>query len=108
MWPSWRTPCRRSLRAREASRESVVKRTYVVPGRIELVGKHVDYAGGRSLTCAVDLAITARAKPLDRPVVRVTVSDRRGQVELPLVATAEPSGPPWSSYVAAVVRRFAR
>src|SRR4051812_25504637 len=83
-------------------------RTYVIPGRIELVGKHVDYAGGRSLTCAVDLAITARAKPLDKPVVRVTVSDRRGQVEIPLAPTAEPSGPPWSSYVAAVVGRFAR
>ena len=34
-------------------------RTFVVPGRVELVGKHVDYAGGRSLTCAVDRAITA-------------------------------------------------
>ena len=36
-------------------------RRYVVPGRIELVGKHVDYAGGRSLTCAVDRAITVDA-----------------------------------------------
>jgi len=34
-------------------------RTYVVPGRVELVGKHVDYAGGRSITCAVDRGITA-------------------------------------------------
>ena len=25
-----------------------------VPGRIELFGKHTDYAGGRSLVCAVD------------------------------------------------------
>ncbi|HEY6218468.1 MAG TPA: galactokinase family protein [Gemmatimonadaceae bacterium] len=83
-------------------------RTYIVPGRIELVGKHVDYAGGRSLTCAVDLAITARANPLNPPVIRVTAAGRRGRVEIPLSAAAAASGPPWSSYVAAVARRFAR
>jgi galactokinase len=83
-------------------------RTYVVPGRVELVGKHVDYAGGRSLTCAVDLAITARAIPLGHSMVRVRVAGRRGQVELPLAPDAARSGPPWSSYVAAVARRFAR
>ena len=53
-------------------------RTYVIPGRIEIVGKHVDYAGGRSLTCAVDLAITARANPLREPVLRVTAAGRTG------------------------------
>jgi galactokinase len=83
-------------------------RTYVVPGRVELVGKHVDYAGGRSLTCAVDLAITARAIPLRDAIVRVRVAGRRGQVELPLAPDAARKGPPWSSYVAAVARRFAR
>ena len=25
-----------------------------VPGRIEVLGKHTDYAGGRSLTCAAE------------------------------------------------------
>ena len=46
-------------------------REYFVPGRVELVGKHVDYAGGRSLTIATELAIHARAAAIDEPVIRL-------------------------------------
>ena len=64
-------------------------RHYVVPGRVELVGKHVDYAGGRSLTCAVDLVIEASATPLRDSVVRVSNADSRSNVvEVPLSADA--------------------
>jgi galactokinase len=85
-------------------------RRYVVPGRVELVGKHVDYAGGRSLTCAVDRAITADASPLDEPMIRVRDASRRGVVQVPLLAGAERTHgtPRWGSYVIAVARRFAR
>jgi galactokinase len=85
-------------------------RHYVVPGRIELVGKHVDYAGGRSLTCAVDLALTASAARTRSAVVQVHDAGRRGVVEVPLMAGVERThgSARWSSYVVAVVRRFAR
>jgi galactokinase len=84
-------------------------RRYVVPGRVELVGKHVDYAGGRSLTCAVDRAITATARALDEPVLSVRDEGRRG-VEVSLAAGARrPRGSArWATYVVAVARRFAR
>jgi galactokinase len=85
-------------------------RHYLVPGRVELVGKHVDYAGGRSLTCAVDLAIAVHANPLRDAVLRVRDSQRRRLVEVALspdVARTRTS-PLWSSYVVAVARRFAR
>ncbi len=85
-----------------------MKKHYRVPGRVELVGKHVDYAGGRSLTGAVDLAIHVRATSMADPVVRVRDSQRRGLVALPLSASATRQGAMWSTYVAAVVRRFAR
>jgi galactokinase len=85
-------------------------RRYVVPGRVELVGKHVDYAGGRSLTCAVDRNLTVHARALDEAMIRVRDRARRGAVEVPLVADVErvKGTPRWSSYVVAVARRFAR
>ena len=84
-------------------------RRYVVPGRVELVGKHVDYAGGRSLTCAVDRAITATARALEEPVLRVRDEGRPG-VEVPLAAGARRArgSARWATYVVAVARRFAR
>jgi galactokinase len=79
-----------------------------VPGRVELVGKHVDYAGGRSMTCAVGLSIRVRATSTREPMVCVRDSQRRGLVVVPLSTRAERAGPMWSTYVAAVARRFAR
>jgi galactokinase len=81
---------------------------YRIPGRIELVGKHVDYAGGRSITCAVDLAITAEARAMVVPVLRVQDSQRPGVVELALNAHCTAPTDHWSVYAAAVVRRLCR
>ena len=39
-------------------------KAYVVPGRIEVLGKHTDYAGGRSLLAAVERS--ARGCPRNR------------------------------------------
>ena len=86
---------------------SVIRR-YVVPGRVELVGKHVDYAGGRSLTCAVDVALQADAEALSEPVLRVDGGPARGAVTMRLDADVTATDASWSVYVAAVARRFAR
>ena len=85
-----------------------VTRRYVVPGRVELVGKHVDYAGGRSLTCAIDLALHVDAETMSEPVLRADAGAERGSVVIPLDANAAPTDASWSVYVAAVARRFAR
>ena len=81
---------------------------YTVPGRVELVGKHVDYGGGRSLTCAVDLAMRAVAVPLKERVLRVRQRGSRDVVELPIASSAAPTRARWSTYVAAVARRIGR
>lgn len=83
-------------------------REYLVPGRIELVGKHVDYAGGRSLTCATESGIHACATPLAEPVLRVRDAVRRGEVSVPLTSGARWRGSVWGAYAAAVARRLAR
>lgn len=83
-------------------------RRYTVPGRVELVGKHVDYGGGRSLTCAVDLSMRAVAVPLKERVLRVRQRGSRDIVELSIASTAAPTRARWSTYVAAVARRIGR
>jgi galactokinase len=76
-------------------------RRYVVPGRVELVGKHVDYAGGRSLTCAIDLALHIDAETMSEPVLRVDAGPERGSAVMPLNVNATPTDASWSVYVAA-------
>lgn len=83
-------------------------RDYIVPGRVELVGKHVDYGGGRSLTCAVEFAIHATARPLEARVLRVGRRGSRNVVEVPISPAALPTRARWSTYVAAVARRIGR
>jgi galactokinase len=85
-----------------------VTREYVVPGRVELVGKHVDYAGGRSLTCAIESAIHARATPLAEPELRVRDTAMRQGVAVALSPDARQHGPGWAAYAVAVARRLAR
>ena len=46
------------------SRLTSPKVSFWVPGRIELLGKHTDYCGGRSLLCAVDRGFAVCAEPL--------------------------------------------
>lgn len=79
-----------------------------VPGRIELFGKHVDYGGGPSLTCAIGLGISAEFEALDEPAVEVEDSATRRRVRLPLRRDARPKGTHGATYASAVARRLAR
>jgi galactokinase len=83
-------------------------REYFVPGRIELVGKHVDYAGGRSLTVATELAIHARATTIDEPLIRVRRAAGEVAMDVELSPETRKTGLRSSAYVTAVARRFAR
>ncbi|HTK28398.1 MAG TPA: galactokinase family protein, partial [Vicinamibacterales bacterium] len=79
-----------------------------VPGRLEFVGKHTDYAGGRSLVCAIERGICFVATPRRDAAVRVVDADRGSNVTAGF--DAEPRSAPgdWSAFVATVVRRLAR
>jgi galactokinase len=81
---------------------------YFVPGRLEVLGKHTDYGGGRSLVCAVERGFVVAAAPREDDRVLVTDVVLGGRVEGRLTANADAGGASWATYVQAVLRRFSR
>jgi len=79
-----------------------------VPGRIEFLGKHTDYAGGRSLICAVERGIAVVATARDDRTVRLTDAASGEHVEIEMSATLSPADGSWTNYPITVVRRIAR
>ena len=84
--------------------------SWFVPGRVEVLGKHTDYAGGRSLLIASEQGVTASATDAPDGAVPGTVTARSTAAEgdVHLVA-GQPSGLPaghWGNYVQATIDRL--
>lgn len=112
-----------SLHVRQEDRTPSVFSLFV-PGRIELVGKHTDYAGGRSLVVATHqgISVTGRVRRWgedgeERREGRLVVHDRdqgrRAVFSLQVDDSTSKGpevarGPVWERYPAAVVRSLVR
>ncbi len=81
---------------------------WYVPGRIELFGKHTDYAGGRSVTAAAERGFSAVA--VERTDHRVSIIEVAGNqtIEFPFLSDLSPSIGHWSNYPMTVTRRIAQ
>ena len=68
-----------SLKALRELRDSPLQQVHAffVPGRIEVLGKHTDYAGGRSLLCAAERGFCVAASV--REDARVSMVDARSR-----------------------------
>ena len=78
------------------------------PGRIEVFGKHTDYAGGRSLLTAVERGFSVSAAPRNDSRIRVVDPSNGNTCETALDLSASAPDGHWSNYVATVARRIAR
>jgi galactokinase len=79
-----------------------------VPGRIEVLGKHTDYAGGRSLTCAAERGFSLSYAPRDDDQLRLLDARDGRHVEFRAHAGLSPKAGHWSNYPMTVARRLAR
>lgn len=82
-----------------------------MPGRIEVLGKHTDYAGGRSLLVAVDRGFTFHAEPLAGDQIVIVAEDSGEEARYTIGAdgaarAAGPGRPAWARYPDAVLARL--
>ena len=89
------------------SRYGVTSNTVAVaPGRVNLIGEHIDYCDGFVLPFAIERAIVIAAAQNGTSEIRVaTSSDAEGAV-IPLGAPQEISDPKWSNYLRGVIEGF--
>ncbi|HEY4931184.1 MAG TPA: galactokinase family protein [Terriglobales bacterium] len=81
---------------------------WFVPGRIEVLGKHTDYGGGRSLLCTAERGFCVAATPRTDSLVRINDLIRRQSFEFTISPDLEIPCYGWTVYAAVVARRLAR
>jgi len=79
-----------------------------VPGRIEVLGKHTDYCGGRSLVCTVERGICCVAVARNDNTIRFFATNLNDSAIFSLRCDVEPTVGHWSNYPMTVARRVAR
>ncbi len=79
-----------------------------VPGRIEVLGKHTDYAGGNVLVCAVDRGVNAQAEECPGDAVIARSDGFADPVILQAGVDASLPAGHWGRYLQTVVDRLAQ
>lgn len=87
---------------------SAEARWLFVPGRIEVLGKHTDYAGGTTLTSAVERGFCLVYSPRSDATMRLVDAGRGSQTELSIAADLDIQRGRWPAFPQTVARRLAR
>jgi galactokinase len=103
----WFDRCARVLMERGLSPETLA-RAFFVPGRIEVLGKHTDYCGGRSMLSVVERGFHVVIVPRTDRVVRITDVGPGQTIEFAVDPELQPEPGHWSNYPVTAVRRIAR
>ena len=79
-----------------------------VPGRVEVLGKHTDYAGGATLTCAVERGFSVAYSPRADDTLRVADAGRGETISIAVSPELTVPQGHWSNYPSTAARRLAR
>ena len=99
--------CAAALKDNGISEDAGVNAFYV-PGRIEVLGKHTDYAGGRSFIAAVEKGFCIVAVPRKDNLVRIFNIAGKDKAEFEVSQAIQPPLGHWSNYPMTAVRRLAK
>ena len=79
-----------------------------VPGRIEVAGKHTDYAGGHTLVCALEKGFLCVAAENASRLVRIVEDSHEFlPLEFPFKENIEPPAWSWANYPMTMAKRVA-
>jgi galactokinase len=80
----------------------------VAPGRVNIIGEHVDYNGGWVLPAAIDHQLVMAVAPRDDDRVRLATADFNGLIEFDTHDLAPGQTKDWGRYVRGVMAGLAR
>jgi galactokinase len=82
--------------------------TYFSPGRVNLIGEHIDYNGGFVLPATISLGISAVVKRREDAIIRIYANDFQEEIEFDLNTftchTESGEELHWSDYIKATVQ----
>ncbi|KPK78257.1 MAG: hypothetical protein AMJ79_00130 [Phycisphaerae bacterium SM23_30] len=81
---------------------------FLVPGRIEVLGKHTDYAGGRSMVAATEKGFCLVAAPRRDAQLNIRAAATGEKHQFEIHPDLQPKMGHWSNYPMTVARRVAR
>ena len=76
------------------------------PGRVNLIGEHIDYCDGFVLPLALERYIVIAARPNDTTTARLATAMEEGVVSVDLSQAPVVSEPKWSNYIRGVLAGF--
>lgn len=84
-------------------------RSFFIPGRIEFLGKHTDYCGGRSIVCAIDKGFTVFAQPMGgQNFSKICNSATKEVVSFEFDENLASREGHWGNYPLTVIKRVAK
>ena len=81
---------------------------FFVPGRLECLGKHTDYAGGRSLICPIERGFCLLVSPRRDQIMRISAAATGEDVQFAIEPQLTPEPGHWSNYPMTAAQRVAR
>ena len=81
---------------------------FFVPGRLECLGKHTDYAGGHSLICAIERGFVLLSTARSDGLVRIIDANTGEESEFEISPQLRPRMGHWANYPMTVAARLAR
>lgn len=79
---------------------------YFCPGRVNLIGEHIDYLGGSVLPVAISMGITALVKATKEPIIRLHSTDFDETIEFDIDHLPESKQENWTDFVVGILNHL--